>query len=246
MSFIIVLGAIIFILCAVGICLLIRQPSKKHKQSKYHQNKFKPLPKQKSKKFKRKKIKDRTNGYQKSAAPKIEPRLGSSPFDMDGNDETDVVLGLRETESAEPDEKPKAKQFNIDSVIGERKLIVFYLRAEEGRPYAGYELLQSLLSADLRFGDMDIFHHAGGFSLASITPPGTFDMDKMGSFSCTGLSLFLSLESCEDPLTSFQSMLHTADQLVQDLGGKVLDEGQNLLTEEKVLQLYQELQNAYV
>jgi FtsZ-interacting cell division protein ZipA len=237
MSFIVVLGAVIFILCAVGICLLIRQPG----QSNTRQNRPKSAPKQTVRKSK-----PQANRYQKKSPSKLEPRLGSSPFQMPKHEGADAVLGLCNGHDMPKDEPIKPKQFRIDSIMGERRLIVFYLRAEQGKPYAGYELLQTILSTGLRFGDMNIFHHADGFSLSSMTAPGTFVLDQMGSFSCTGLSLFLALENSDDPMKGFQSMLNVADQLVKALSGDVLDEGQALLSKDKVLELHQELQSAYV
>lgn len=238
MSFIIVLGAVIFILCAVGICLLIRQPVETQKNS----NRFKPVSSTKKVKQKKEKV----NRYQKIKKTRGQPRLGSTPFNMPDNNAADEVLGIKKPVEKDQPVEAKPRQFRIDSIAAEKRIIVFYVRADEGKPYMGYELLQTLLSSGLRFGDMSIFHHTDGFSVASITPPGTFDLDEMGSYSCTGLSLFLSLENATDPMKAFQSMLNVSDQLVQALGGQVLDEGQVMLSKEKVLELHRELQSAYV
>jgi cell division protein ZipA len=109
--------------------------------------------------------------------------------------------------------------------------LVIYVVAEAGKPYFGYELLQALLSAGMRYGDMNIFHrfersHGRGtplFSLASASDPGTFDLNHMGEVSCKGLCLFMNLSDCKDSIIAFEKMVDTAQQLVDDLGGELRD-----------------------
>lgn len=129
------------------------------------------------------------------------------------------------------------------------KLISLNLYAQTDKPYAGYELLQSLLSCGMRFGAMNIFHRHEKktgvgpilFSLASCTKDGTFDLAKIGAFSCNGLVLFMKPHDVGEPVKVFEMMLETADQLINDLGGKVLNEKQQLLKKEDVLTLHQQL-----
>jgi len=107
------------------------------------------------------------------------------------------------------------------------KQIVMHVMAPKNCPYRGYELLQALLANGLRYGKMNIFHRhenkssqgAVLFSLASVNQPGTFELPKMGSFSCPGLTLFLLVETLRDPVQAFDIMLETANQLKEDLGG---------------------------
>src|SRR3990167_2480566 len=85
-------------------------------------------------------------------------------------------------------------------------VVAVYLMATEGGAYTGYELLQALLSAGLRYGKQNIFHrhaHKDGrgdvlFHCASAIPPGTFDLTQMGSFSCKGLCLFFEASSVDE------------------------------------------------
>ncbi len=119
-------------------------------------------------------------------------------------------------------------------------LIVMYVMAKPGKKFVGYELLQSLLAAGLRFGDMSIFHRheqANGqgkilFSLASATEPGIFDMSKMGGFACQGLTMFMQLTQPKQDETSIELMLKTAEQLAEDLDGVILDHTREPLTAE--------------
>jgi cell division protein ZipA len=123
--------------------------------------------------------------------------------------------------------------------------IVLYLLAAENQAYSGYELLQTLLTYGLRYGKNNVFHRhelktGRGpilFSLASATESGTFDLHKMGAFSSRGLVLYMQLNDQKDPIKSFDLMLETADHLIEDLQGTVLDEQRQLLTKEKMVQL---------
>jgi len=129
------------------------------------------------------------------------------------------------------------------------KIITLYLFAETNKPYAGYSLLQTLLSADLEFGTMNIFHHyletpdntnadvEPLYSLASVISPGTFDLNTMGEFSSPGLVLFMKLDKLSTHLRiGFNRLLNTAYALQDDLGGTLCDENHQQLTKDKVQQ----------
>lgn len=127
--------------------------------------------------------------------------------------------------------------------------------AKPGRQFASYELLQAILAAGFKFGDMNLFHHyqqtADGetklFSLAAATKSGEFDMDQMGDFACKGLILFMQLNENRNrtmnPQKVFNLMLRTAERLCDDLDGdlhadihtpwnqKVYTQYQNIITE---------------
>ena len=117
-------------------------------------------------------------------------------------------------------------------VLLDPETIVIQAHARKGKPYMGYELLQALLSSGLRFGDMNIFHryeNFGGkgavlFSLAAATKNGTFEINNMGGFACAGLVFFMRLNQSKKLMSSFDLMLDTARQLIDDLGGELYDE----------------------
>lgn len=157
---------------------------------------------------------------------------------------TEPVLHVDSDVSPKPDAAVDEASNENDLVVQEaalntkqkglkpEELIVVNVIARAGEVYAGYELLQALLSAGLRFGKMNIFHRhqeSSGrgdilFSVASATNPGTFELSKMGGFSCSGLTLFLQFSGQKDLMKSFELMLETARQLTDDLGGEVLDQ----------------------
>jgi cell division protein ZipA len=122
------------------------------------------------------------------------------------------------------------------------EIIYLMLAANTNKPYVGYELLQALLAANLRFGAMNLFHRydspdAQGkilFSLASASEQGTFEINKIGAFSGKGLIMFMKLSRQKELLATFDAMLETAKQLVEDLGGDILDEQRNPLSHDKI------------
>lgn len=109
--------------------------------------------------------------------------------------------------------------------------IILQLMAPSQRPYRGYELIQTLISAGFHYGKMNIFHFYADplekkellFSLASAIEPGTFDLDQTGEIVCPGLCLFMSIQKVKSANTTFDLMLETAQLLAQDLGGVLCD-----------------------
>lgn len=123
------------------------------------------------------------------------------------------------------------------------KYIIINIFAKPGEKFVGYELLQTLLAAGLRFGEMSIFHRyidVDGktiklFSLARATEPGIFDINNMGAVNCNGLSLFLQVS--ENPklnVKAFDTMLATAELLAEELNGIILDEKRQPLTMSRI------------
>ena len=201
-----------------------------------------------------------------------EPTLGSNPLSDDqeyvrkiasshqrakethSNDQDkenpDVILGLKEEVTSE--ETNVHQEAVTDSGHSQQQtnksashIITLHVMAAKDRVYSGYELLQSLLTVGLRYGEKNIFHryeqktgHGSVlFSLASAVEPGVFDLTRMGAFSCPGLILFLRVNEVGNPIKAFEVMLDTAGQLVEDLGGEVMDENRIRLTKDKAIEI---------
>lgn len=109
-------------------------------------------------------------------------------------------------------------------------LMLHVMPADQGQKFIGYDLLQALLAAKLRFGKMSIFHRheqANGdgkilFSVAQVTEPGTFSIDSMGGCHCDGLVLFMQLLGSEQNLEALDKFIQTAEQLSDSLNGIVM------------------------
>ncbi len=125
----------------------------------------------------------------------------------------------------------------------EEKSLMMFLLAKENRQLAGYELLQAVLAAGLRFGEGNLFHrhqYPNGqgpilCSLAAATASGVFDLQNIGAFSVRGLCLFM--QSSGNPAIDaerFAIMYETARQLSDGLDTYLLDEKKQPLSEESL------------
>lgn len=122
----------------------------------------------------------------------------------------------------------------ISTVENEKSdTLMIFLLAKENRQLAGYELLQTILAAGLRFGEGHLFHrhqYPNGqgpvlCSLATATASGVFDLQNIGAFSVHGLCLFM--QTSGNPtidLERFSIMVDTAKQLSEGLNTHMLDD----------------------
>lgn len=165
---------------------------------------------------------------------KIEPSL----------DDSDSILGLRTTATTAKRPATETAPVAAEALQKPKKLItlVIHLMAPKAKPYIGYELLQALLATGLRFGEHNIFHRHESksgvgqvlFHMASVNAPGTFELSKMGAFSCPGLSFFMQLNEKIDNAAAFEVMLDTANELLNELGGELLDEQHKNLSLDRI------------
>lgn len=172
-------------------------------------------------------------------------RRPSLLFKKNQSDKVEIYIDASLTTKNSGSKTEKEYGIELNSHVDLANIVILYLMAPEEHDYNGYELLQALLASGLRYGEKGIFHRhemktGRGhvlFSLASVNKPGTFELSKMGSFSCPGLVLFLLLKRVLDPMMAFDSMLETARQLSEDLGGEVWDQDRKLLNMDKVAQI---------
>ncbi len=121
--------------------------------------------------------------------------------------------------------------------------VMMFLLAKEERLLAGYELLQTLLAAGLRFGEGNLFHRhqfSNGqgpvlCSVAAATSTGMFDLHNIGSFTVRGLCIFMEASgNAVIDEERFVILLDTAKQLSEDLDTYLLDEKRQPLTETSI------------
>ena len=174
------------------------------------------------------------------------------------DDHYDDIISVRKVGVA-PSEEPKI-QVTESEVHQESKpepeqkkhseTLMMFILAKDNRQLAGYELLQTLLSSGLRFGEGHLFHrhqHVNGqgpvlCSLAAATPTGVFDLQNIGAFSVRGLCLFMH-ESGNQTIDAerLSIMLETAQQLSEGLNAHLLDESRQPLTEHSLQNYYRRL-----
>lgn len=132
------------------------------------------------------------------------------------------------------------KQTKCDPSVDVPDFIACHVIADTNQPFQGHDLLQSIVSTGLCYGDMEIFHYDTHdqfkkkqhlFSCAQITNPGTFDIQNMGSCQSQGLSLFFSVRQSFNPVLAYEELIKTANQLKLSLGGQLYNEKMEPLTQ---------------
>ncbi len=145
---------------------------------------------------------------------------------------------------------PVSKDKESTWTNGTSTSVMIFLLAKEQRLLGGYELLQMVLAAGLRFGEGQIFHrhqHVNGqgpvmCSLAAATASGTFDLDHIGAFTVRGLCLFMQASgNATIDAERFEIMLDTAKQLSEGLDTYLLDERRQVLSDASVDRYHQRL-----
>ena len=117
----------------------------------------------------------------------------------------------------------------------QRKLVALRLVAPPPERFQGRLLRQALAGEGFVLGKFDIFHKPDAenravLSAASLTKPGTFDLDTMDIQRFTGLNLFAVLPGPKPPQKAFEDLLLTARTLNERLEGALQDERGGPLT----------------
>ena len=189
-----------------------------------------------------------------------------APVDTMAHDDIISVRKINQDLFVNPDEEPlhvdekptmKATPSSIRPEKKEKKTtssdaVMIFLLAKEDRQFAGYDLLQTLLTAGLRYGDGQLFHrhqHLNGqgpvlCSLAAATASGTFDMQNIGAFTARGLCLFMERSNNANiDSERFTIMLDTAKQLSEGLDCHLLNDQRKPLNDEGINRYHRMLED---
>ena len=128
----------------------------------------------------------------------------------------------------------------------ERHILALRLVAPLPERFAGRSLRQALAAEGFLLGQFAIFHkpddeHRAVLSAASLTRPGTFDMETMDSQHYGGLSLFAMLPGPKPPGQAFDELVFAARNLNERLHGVLQDEQGTPLTPARIAQLRAQL-----
>jgi cell division protein ZipA len=121
----------------------------------------------------------------------------------------------------------------------QRKLVSLRLVARPPERFRGNLVRQALAAEGFVLGDLDIFHKPDAqnravLSAASLTKPGTFDLETMDTQRYVGLNLFAVLPGPKTPQKAFEDLLVTARMLNERLEGALQDERGGPLTPTRV------------
>ncbi|MGZ8249085.1 cell division protein ZipA C-terminal FtsZ-binding domain-containing protein [Methylomagnum sp.] len=149
------------------------------------------------------------------------------------------------TRAAKPEPEPQRA-----GALGAPFLIQVSVVAGRGRFFNGEDLRDALMDLDLIHGEMGIFHRFDGqfkqtlFSCASLVEPGTFPINDMESFECPGVVFFFQTAGIADPLTVYDDLVNTCQELAERLGGTTWDERRQPLSAEKIAHMRALLEDA--
>jgi FtsZ-interacting cell division protein ZipA len=165
--------------------------------------------------------------------------------ESDAENELDFDVGPVESAQSEPASVLPPPVLNTVSPIvdwppeDQRRLVSLRLVARPPERFRGSLVRQALRAEGFVLGDLDIFHkpeaqNRAVLSAASLTKPGTFDLETMDSQRFVGLNLFVVLPGPRTPQKAFEDLLLTARMLNERLEGALQDERGGPLTPTRI------------
>jgi cell division protein ZipA len=144
---------------------------------------------------------------------RTEPSIGGEPTALVAPEPEPLVATVSEEERARP---------APDRIVALRLV-------PRGAELSTERAVTALRNAGLEHGRYAIFHrqlgsNREGFSVASLTEPGSFDLEKLGDATIAGLSFFVVLPGHGDPVSRFDAMVETARALSVELTADLFDE----------------------
>jgi cell division protein ZipA len=121
----------------------------------------------------------------------------------------------------------------------QRKLVSLRLMARPPERFRGSLVRQALAAEGFVLGQFEIFHKPDSqnravLSAASLTKPGTFDLETMDTQRFVGLNLFTVLPGPRSPQKAFEELLLTARMLNERLEGGLQDDRGGPLTPTRI------------
>jgi cell division protein ZipA len=179
--------------------------------------------------------------------PFTQEPFAEEPFAEEPRDEESIVPIPESMSALEPQ---KAPELPPPSTIAEkpivdwppeeqRKLVSLRIVARPPERFRGSLVRQALAAEGFVLGEFDIFHKPDSdnravLSAASLTKPGTFDLETMDSQRFVGLNIFAVLPGPKSPHKTFEELLLTARMLNERLEGGLQDDRGGPLTPTRV------------
>jgi cell division protein ZipA len=168
--------------------------------------------------------------------------------ELDEESEEDEAVPIVESMSAAEPEKASELPPPITTTMrpvvewppeDQRTLVSLRLVARPPERFRGSLVRQALAAEGFVLGEIDIFHKPDSqnrsvLSAASLTKPGTFDLETMDIQRYVGLNLFAVLPGPRIPQKAFEDLLQTARMLNERLEGALQDERGGPLTPTRI------------
>jgi cell division protein ZipA len=126
------------------------------------------------------------------------------------------------------------------------ELIQLSIIAPTEQGFGGEDIFKVLKSVDLNYGNLQIFERLDSnrlvdFAVANIVNPGVFPQDDLANFSCPGLSFFMQPKKVDHPIEVFEDFIRTFNFIALKLGGEMVDNKHQLLTDDYLENIRQSL-----
>ena len=172
----------------------------------------------------------------RSARPQSQSEPPESAAPRDDEETADTAVQHEAVDSPQAPQPHHQSDAASQPSITEDDVIVLYIVADRNHEMKGEQVLSASIAAQLEFGEMNIFHRLDDngkimFSMASVSEPGYFEIEQMHEMKTRGLSLFIQLGLCDDPVHALDEMLLAAHTLATMLNGKMCDASRQLLNE---------------
>lgn len=124
----------------------------------------------------------------------------------------------------------------------EEKIVTLRLAAPPLERFGGRELVEALRAAGLEHGKFSIFHKttpdgATLFSVASLSEPGTFDLERIAGRRFSGVSLFAVLPGPMGATAIVEDMIASGRKMAERLQGILQDEHGAVMTPQRLADL---------
>jgi len=152
--------------------------------------------------------------------PALPRRVARTEPNIDGEQPSPGVV--------EPESLVEAVSVESKSRLAPDRIVALRLIPRDDE-LAAERAVVALRNAGLEHGRYSIFHRSlddnrEAFSVASLTEPGSFELDKLADTTIAGLSFFVVLPGAGDPVARFDAMVETARALSVELAADLFDE----------------------
>ncbi|MEE9411908.1 MAG: cell division protein ZipA C-terminal FtsZ-binding domain-containing protein [Methylococcales bacterium] len=160
-----------------------------------------------------------------------------SPLSKDWAENIDSELEISAALLEPLDDPDPNPEITDDTTKNERPtILMLYLVNTGDKQYQGEDISKAFEKAGLRHGSMDLFHYVDYqenkelFSVSNMQEPGTFP-EQMTYLETEGIILFMQPMTLSNPAETYEKMIACADTLYTELGGNILDEKRQPVTQ---------------